>query len=80
MNIVRETNKDHVNEQASKERDLILANESLQEEKLCVKISEYRHILKDQTSSDELIKKRLQYIEAFCRNIIELELKKYAQT
>ena len=43
-----------------------------------VSIEEYRKILNDKTSSDELVKRRIEYLEAFCRNIIQLELQKYA--
>lgn len=35
---------------------------------------EYRKILNDYKSSEEQIKKRLEYLEAFCRNIIKQEL------
>ena len=42
-------------------------------------IKEYREILNDQTSSEEQIKKRLQYLEAFCRNVIKLELENVCQ-
>ncbi len=45
-----------------------------------VSISEYREILKDNVSTDEQIKKRLQYLEAFCRNIIQAELEQYVST
>jgi hypothetical protein len=40
-----------------------------------ISIQEYRKILGDNTSSDEQVKQRLQYLEAFCRNIIRVELK-----
>jgi hypothetical protein len=39
-------------------------------------IKEYRELLKDEVSSDEQIIKRLEYLEAFCRNIIKIELEK----
>ena len=42
-----------------------------------VSIAEYREILKDSVSSDEQIKKRLEYLEAFCRNVIQSELENY---
>ena len=42
-------------------------------------VDEYREILGENVSSDEQIKKRVQFIEAFCRNIIKLELEKYAK-
>lgn len=41
-----------------------------------VSIEEYRRILNDQTSSDELVQKRIDYLEAFCRNIIKTEFEK----
>ena len=42
-----------------------------------MEIKEYRKILKDDVSSDEQIQERLCYLEAFCSNIIEIELEKY---
>ncbi|MFZ2523392.1 MAG: hypothetical protein WAW92_03320 [Minisyncoccia bacterium] len=44
-----------------------------------VDISEYRKILGDYTSSDEKIKKRLEYLKAFCKNIISYELENYVK-
>ena len=41
-----------------------------------VSVEEYRDLINDFTSSDERVKERLQYLEAFCRNIIKPELKK----
>ena len=41
-------------------------------------IEEYRSILADSSSSDHQIRKRVQYLEAFCRNVIRLELENYA--
>ncbi len=38
---------------------------------------EYRRLLNDHTSTDEQIAKRIEYIEAFCRNVIRLELERY---
>ena len=38
---------------------------------------EYRKLLDDHTSTDEQIAKRLEYLEAFCRNVIKLELEQY---
>jgi len=37
-------------------------------------IEEYRAILKDHKSTDEQIKKRIEYIEVLCRGIIRQEL------
>lgn len=45
-----------------------------------VTIEEYRKLLNDNISSDDLIEKRLKYLEAFCRNIIKSELEKYVET
>ncbi len=42
-----------------------------------ISIAEYRELLKDTTSTDEKILERLRYIEAFCRNVIKIELEKY---
>jgi hypothetical protein len=42
-------------------------------------VDEYRQILNDKTSSSEQIKQRIQFLEAFCRNIIRLELEKHAK-
>ena len=42
-----------------------------------MKIEEYRKILKDDVSSDEQIQERLDYLEAFCSNVIRIELEKY---
>jgi hypothetical protein len=44
-----------------------------------VTIEEYRKMLKDYISTDEQIKKRLIYLEAFCRNVIKNEIEKYAK-
>jgi hypothetical protein len=44
-----------------------------------VTIAEYRNILSDQTSSDEQIKKRLEYLEAFCRNVAKIEIENYVK-
>lgn len=41
-----------------------------------VSVEEYRKLLNDFTSSSEIIEKRLQYLESFCRNIIRPELQK----
>ena len=43
-----------------------------------VTIDEYRQILKDYKSTDEQIKKRLEYIEALCRNVIRQEIQNHA--
>lgn len=40
-------------------------------------IKEYRELLKDDISSDEIIVKRLNYLEGFFRNIIKSSLRDY---
>ena len=42
-----------------------------------VTISDYRKIMGDKISTDKQIKKRIQYLDAFCRNIIKAELDKF---
>jgi hypothetical protein len=44
-----------------------------------VSIAEYRSMLGNTTSNDEDIARRLQYLEAYCRNIIKLELQSYGK-
>lgn len=39
----------------------------------------YREILNDYRSTEEQITKRLQYLEAFCRNVIRSELENVCQ-
>ncbi len=39
-----------------------------------ISVAEYRKILNDYTSSEDLIVQRLQYLEALMRNIIRVEL------
>jgi len=46
---------------------------------MLLSIKEYRELLKDEISSDEKILERIQYLEAFCRNIIRPELKNYSE-
>jgi hypothetical protein len=41
-----------------------------------VSVEEYRKLVNDFTSSDERVEERLQYLEAFVRNIIRPELEK----
>lgn len=47
---------------------------------MIVTTEEYRKILSDQISSEEQIKKRLEYLEAFCRNVIRAEIEKFLKT
>lgn len=52
----------------------------MEEEKLpVVAVKDYRRLMHDQTSSDVQILKRLQYIEAICRNVIREELRKFSE-
>lgn len=44
-----------------------------------VSTDEYRRILSDHKSTDEQITKRIQYIEALCRNIIKQEIENYVK-
>lgn len=44
-----------------------------------IPISKYRKLLGDAISSEELVLKRLQYLEEFCRNLIRQELRSYAK-
>ena len=46
-------------------------------EALSSKIREYRKLLNDNTTLDEKIQKRIEYLEALCRNIIRTELRNY---
>lgn len=46
---------------------------------LNARIEEYRRLLKDFTTPDDLIKKRLEYLEALFRNVIRIELENYAK-
>ncbi len=41
------------------------------------KVSEYRRILNDYSTSDSAILKRLDYLDALCRSIIRTELENY---
>ena len=42
-------------------------------------IKEYRTIRDDQISTNEQIRKRIEYLESFCRCIIRVELEKLRQ-
>lgn len=43
-----------------------------------VSVVEYRKLLKDTSSMDEEILKRLEYLESLCRVVIKEELNRYA--
>ncbi len=42
-----------------------------------VSVEEYRHLTGDFVSSSEKIQEKIDYLYAFCRNIIKLEIKKH---
>ena len=44
---------------------------------MSISIAEYRKIMSDEESSDEQILKRLNYLEALCRNVIKSELEEF---
>ncbi len=50
-----------------------------QKEILDNKISRYRKLLCDYNVSDNVIQKRLEYLENLCRSIIKNELQKYVK-
>ncbi len=45
-----------------------------------ISISEYRKILNDNKSSDEEVRKKVTYLEAFCRNIVRQDVEKFVRT
>lgn len=49
----------------------------MEQDKNRMTIARYRKIMKDETSTDEKILYRIQYLEALCRNVIRQELDKY---
>jgi hypothetical protein len=44
---------------------------------MSISIQEYRKIMSDETSTDDQILKRLNYLEALCRNVIKQELENF---
>ncbi len=44
---------------------------------MSISIEKYRRIMSDETSTDEQILKRLEYLESLCRNIIRHELEEF---
>lgn len=42
-----------------------------------ITVEEYRKITNDQVSSEEIISKRIKFIESLCRNVIRSEIKSY---
>lgn len=47
---------------------------------MSISIGQYRKIMSDETSSDEQILKRLNYLEALCRNVIKQELDNFEKS
>ncbi len=47
---------------------------------LIVSVKEYREILNDHSSTEEQICKRIEYLEAFCRNIARSEIEVYVKS
>jgi hypothetical protein len=45
-----------------------------------VSIGKYRKIMNDDISTDEQIQARLDYLNAFLRNVIRAELEKYKES
>lgn len=46
------------------------------EEKNLISVEEYRRLVQDSVTPPEKVMERLRYLEAFCRNVIRLELEK----
>jgi len=44
-----------------------------------VSVDEYRKILNDEYTPDQIILTRVNYLEEFCRNIIKIELQKHGK-
>lgn len=44
-----------------------------------VTVEEYRKILNDQVSSEDVIKRRIAYLEAYCRSVARVELEAYVK-
>lgn len=42
-----------------------------------ISVEKYRMIVNDYSSSDEVVKARLEFLQSFCRNIIRTELDTY---
>lgn len=68
----------------SKKCDAFELADSLNEQrhndyKPVVSVQEYRKKLNDYKSTVEQITKRLEYIEALCRNVIRQEIENYAE-
>jgi hypothetical protein len=44
-----------------------------------ITVEKYREILKDYSTPEEVIKKRIEYLTAFCRNIAKDEIENYVR-
>ena len=40
------------------------------------KIKQYRNLIKDNSSPDYIVQRRIEYLENLCRNVIRAEIKK----
>lgn len=59
--------------------DYELESQQNDERVTIISVGRYREILADYVSTDKQIVKRLQYLEALCRNTIKNEIKSYAE-
>lgn len=48
--------------------------------KIGVTVEEYREMLNDEKSSDDQIRKNLEYLKALCVNVIRIEIKSYVES
>jgi len=46
------------------------------DQKIIISIKEYRELMKDNMSSDELILSGMRYLQSLCGNVIKIELEK----
>ena len=53
--------------------------EKTQERLGVLSVGEYRRLLNDHESTDDMVIARLRYIEALCRNLIKPELQAYVR-
>lgn len=44
-----------------------------------ITIQEYRNLIGDNSTSNEQVKRRIEYLEALCRNIIRSEIDNYGK-
>ena len=51
-----------------------------EEVELVISVGDYRRITNDNKSTDEQIKKRIQYLQALSSNVIKNELKSYVKS